>query len=420
MSEETKVDIEVYDEYIKSVNWLKEVGLPVAITLTEVLEPSEGKDAIIFPPTFAMPKKNPPPHPYQIDVLRTDIPPQAAKPGEEVNICLVDSVGAQANRMEPYFKQAPLSSLVPQIEVELKTKVNNEDETVRVNLLDIGHRIADGAVRFSGLRDEVTNAIKAMMKGANARPLAKLAPTSLVFGFWDSRPDTTMFKYGRLLSSTIRATNVAVVRRSAQFNPAFDPSLIGLADEVSEAAEQPQSSDEDSGKAADGKDPLSKLGLRAAPSVNTHGGVRVYGQIVRRTQINLVNLRALAVTKMTRNGGNLVVDEPETLKLRRYILGLALVAARCQVNYALREGCLLVRTGDAQAHAVYTDRKPKSESFDWNLERVFKYVEKAANDFVVGDGKTGEKAVNFEAKKTREEVNRLKKEGKKKPGKGNK
>ena len=50
--------------------------------------------------------------------------------------------------MEPYFKQAPLSSLVPQIEVGLKTKVNDEDEAVRVNLLDIGHRIADGAVRF--------------------------------------------------------------------------------------------------------------------------------------------------------------------------------------------------------------------------------------------------------------------------------
>lgn len=420
MSEETKVNIEVYDEYIKSVDWLKETGFPVAIILTEVLEPSEGKDAIIFPPTFAMPKKNPPPYPYQIDVLRTDIPPQTAKPGEEVNICLVDSVGAQANRMEPYFKQAPLSSLVPQIEVELKTKVNDKDETVRVNLLDIGHRIADGAVRFSGLRDEVTNAIKAMMKGANAKPLAKLAPTSLVFGFWDSRPDTTMFKYGRLLSSTIRATNVAVVKRSAQFNPAFDPSLIGLADEESEDAEQMQGSDEDSGKAADGKDPLSKLGLRAAPSVNTHGGVRVYGQIVRRTQINLVNLRALAVTKKIENGNNLVVDEPETLKLRRYILSLALVAARCQANYALREGCLLVRNGDVQAHAIYTDRKPKPESFDWNLERVFNYAEKAADDFVVGDGKTGENAVNFEAKKTREEVDKLKKESKKKLGKGNK
>ena len=415
MSEETKMNIEVYDEYIKSVDWLKETGLPVAITLTEVLEPSEGRDAIIFPPTFAV--KNTP-HPYQIDVLRSDIPPQAAKLGEEANHCLIDSVGSQANRMEPYFKQAPLSALVPQIDVHLKAKVDNEEQVIRVNLLDIGHRIADGAVRFSGLRDEVTAAIKAMMNSADAKLLAKLAPTSLVFGFWDSRPETTMFKYGRLLSSTIRATNVAVVKRSAQFNPAFDPSLIGLADEVPISAEQPQDSESNSGKAADGKDPLSKLGLRAAPSVNTHGGVRVYGQIVRRTQINLVNLRALAVTKKTETGDGFAIDEKETLKLRRYILGLALVAARCQPNYSLREGCLLVRSGDERSNFVYTDGK--RNPFDWNLQAAFGYATAAAGDFVVGDGKTGEKAVNFEAKKTKEEVDKLKKEGKKKPDKAGK
>lgn len=414
MSEGEKVNIEAYDEHIRSVDWLKEIGLPVAITLTEVLEPSEGKDAIIFPPTFAGPKKNPPPHPYQIDDLRKDIPPQAAKAGEEVNICLIDSVGSQANRMEPCFKQAPLSSLVPQVEVELKTKVNDEDKTLKVNLLDIGHRIADGAVRFSGLRDEVTGAIKAMRDKANAKPLAELAPTSLVFGFWDSRPETTMFKYGRLLSSTIRATNVAVVKRSAQFNPALDPLLIGLADEVPEDAEQPQSNDEGSGKAADGKDPLSKLGLRAAPAVGTHGGVRVYGQIVRRTQINLISLRALAVTRNAENSGALEIDEEATLKLRRYILGLALIAARCQPHYSLREGCLLVRSGESPAHQVYTDGR--RESFDWSLGATLKYAQKAAYDFGVGSGKI----VGFDTKRTREGVDKLKKEGKKKTGKGGK
>ena len=89
------------------------------------------------------------------------------------------------------------------------------------NLLDVGHRIADGAVRFSGLREEVTTAIEALRDKANAGPLAKLAPTSLIFGFWDSRPETTMYKFGRMLSSTIRATNVDIVKRSAQFNPSL-------------------------------------------------------------------------------------------------------------------------------------------------------------------------------------------------------
>lgn len=401
MNEQAEVTIEMYDKCISGVDWLQETSLPVAITLTEVLQPSEGKAAIIFPPTFAADKKAP--HPYQIDVLRPDIPAQAAKLNEEVNNCLIDSIGSQANRMEPWFRRPPLSKLVPQIEVKLKTKVDDKETIVKVNLLDVGHRIADGAVRFSGLRDKVTVAIKAMMNEANAAKLVELAPTSLIFGFWDSRPDTTMFKHGRLLRSEIRATNVAIVKRSAQFNPAFDPALIGLADEVPEATEESPGRDEDSGRLGDGKDPLSKLGLRAAPAVNTHGGIRVYGEIVRRTQISLVGLRALAVTKKTKANGGLEIATEETLALRRYILGLSLVAARCQPNYALREGCLLVRAGEPEARLVYNNQAP--ETFDWSLQQVFAYAQKAAEQF---SGKS--QCFDFDKKRAKDEVEKLKKE----------
>jgi CRISPR-associated protein Csb1 len=283
--------------------------------------------------------------------------------------------------------------------------VQDEEKTVKVNLLDIGHRIADGAVRFSELRDEVTKAIVAMREDRNAEPLTRLAPTSLVFGFWDSRPDTTMFKCGRLLRSEIRATNVAYVKRSAQFNPAFDPTLVGLADELPEDADQQQSSDEGSGKAGDGKDPLSKLGLRAAPAVNTHGGIRVYGQITRRTQINLVNLRSLAVVNRIQNGKTLEIDREGTLKLRRYILGLAMVAARCQSNYALREGCLLVGKREPEAHLVYSDCK--SQDLVWDRRHVFAYAQKAAREFGIDPSP---RSFEFDGKRARTEVERLKKE----------
>jgi CRISPR-associated protein Csb1 len=383
-------EITLYDEYIESVDWLAEADLPVAITLTEVLESSEGDDAIVFPPTFAVSKTAP--HPYQIDVLNEKMTPQeAAKTGLEANTCLIDSVGSQANRMESVFKQSPLSELVPQITVKLNDEVST-------NLLDVGHRIADGAVRFSGLREYVTKAIEALRNSANAEPLAKLSPTSLIFGFWDSRPDTTMYKFGRMLSSTIRATNVAIVKRSAQFNPAFDPTQLGLADELREGETEVQ---DNSGKAADGKDPLSKLGLRAAPAVNTHGGVRVFGQIIRRTQINLVRLRALAITKEGK------IDERETLKLRRYILGLALVAARAQTNYELREGCLL-RCVQSAFHLIYTDSENKP--FQWDRKDAFAYAQQAAQEFGVGEGKS----VDFDVKATKAGVEAAKKKAAKK------
>lgn len=392
MSQESKLDR--YDDFIKSVDWLADTDLPVAITLTETLEPAEGADAIIFPPTFAV--KPSAPYPYQIDELSDGSgnklsPQEAAKAGLEANNCLIDSVGSQANRMESIFQQAPLSALVPQITVRLNDKTS-------ANLLDVGHRIADGAIRFSGLRNEVTTAIEALRDTANAALLAALAPTSLVFGFWDSRPDTTMYKFGRMLSSTIRATNVGIIKRSAQFNPTFDPTQLGLADELPEGETEQQ---DNSGKAADGKDPLSKLGLRAAPAVNTHGGVRVYGQIVRRTQINLVRLRALAIT----NEGQ--IDETRTLGLRRYLLGLALVAARAQANYNLREGCLL-RCTQVQAQWIYTNSN--SKAFEWDRREILAYAEQAAHDFGVGESKT----VGFDVKTMREGVKAAKEKASKK------
>jgi CRISPR-associated protein Csb1 len=409
-------DINRYDDYITSVDWLAEADLPVAITLTEVLESSEAKDAIIFPPTFAVSKTAT--HPYQLDWLdgrslrdaakldrdptqdkarqtrNSRSPQEAANEGLEVNNCLIDSVGSQANRMESVFKNHPLSTLVPQITVKLNDKTS-------ANLLDVGHRIADGAVRFSGLREEVTKAIEDLRDNANAETLARLAPTSLIFGFWDSRPDTTMYKFGRMLASTIRATNVEILKRSAQFNPTFDPTQLGLADEIPEGESESQDT---SGKAADGKDPLSKLGLRAAPAVNTHGGVRVFGQIIRRTQINLVRLRALAVTKEGK------IDEPETLKLRRYILGLALVAARVQTNYELREGCLL-RCVQSEFHLIYTDTENKP--FQWDRREAFAYTQQAAQEFGVGEGKS----VDFDVKATKAGVEAAKKAAKGKAAK---
>jgi CRISPR-associated protein Csb1 len=391
MSQEIK--LEQFDDYIKSVDWLTDADSPVAITLEEILEPAEGRDTVIFPPTFAVSKGAA--HPYQIDVLdKTLTAQQAAKAGLEANHCQIDGVGSQANRMEAKFKDSPLAALVPQITIKL-----NDD--TKANLLDVGHRVADGAVRFSGLRDDVTTAIKTLRDQANALPLAKLAPTSLLFGFWDSRPDTTMYKFGRMLSSTIHATNVEIVKRSAQYNPTFDPTALGLAEELPDGDTDPQ---ENSGKAADGKDPLSKLGLRAAPAVNTHGGVRVYGQIVRRTLINLVRLRALAIT----NDGQ--IDKTATLKLRRYLLGLALVAARAQTSYDLREGCLL-RRQKAQAQWVYTSHD--SEPFSFDVKSLLAFAQAAAEAFGVGPGKE----VDFNAKAARQGVEDAKKAAKDKAGK---
>jgi CRISPR-associated protein Csb1 len=353
--------LEQYDKYIQTVDWLAQRDMPVSITLIETLEPSGGPTAIVFPPTYARRGGE---HPYAIDVVRDDIPPEVAGEKAEVNICQLDSVGSQANRMEPCFARKPFKKLVPQFVISAGGQ--------KVNLLEIGHRIADGAIRFSGLAEASRNAIGALGKSNNAQEIAKIAPTSLVFGFWDSRD--SQCKSARILSSAIHATNVARLKRSAQFTPAFDPSSIGLEGETTVTEPKTESPEELE------KHPLAQIGLRAVPAVDKHGGVRVYGRIARQTEINLVNLRALAVPHT--DG----IDENETLKLRRYLLGLCLVAGRSQPDYNLRQGCLLVLKSNTDPALQLVYPSGKREPFEWDLEGAFKFATSAAEQFVVTGG----------------------------------
>jgi CRISPR-associated protein Csb1 len=388
--------INKYDELLKTANWLEETDLPVAIVLRETLESVEGDDAIIFPPTFA--KGDKAAHPYQIDELRKDSPLQILNRGndfnserlekffrdlmkkqdesesspqnldsEDFNICEIDTVGRQADRMEISFVKEDLSALVPQIEIVA------DDQ--RVNLLEVGHRISDASIRYSTLDEAALPAIKKLADENDALPLAKLAPTSLIFGFWDSQKTRTQFKFGRILSSTIKATNVAVAKRSSQFTPAFDAVALNLAtlEEIPEAGGEVESA-----KASDGKDPLSKIGLRSVPAVDKHGGVRVFGKITRRTQINLVGLRALEA-----KGENDEATREITMKLRRYLFGLALIGGRAQTNYALRQGCHLVLKPDAKVECSQILPDGTRQDFTWNLRDAYEFARQAAEDFGV-------------------------------------
>ena len=118
------------------------------------------------------------------------------------------------------FRKAGYAGLVPQIVVKAGAK--------QVNLLEAGHRAADAIVRCSALQNELQTAFKAVLNG-NAEPLAKIAPTSLIFGVWDSRD--TQAKSPRLVSSSVRALNVRRLSRSAQFIPAVDYVTENLLEE---------------------------------------------------------------------------------------------------------------------------------------------------------------------------------------------
>lgn len=177
-----------------------------------------------------------------------------------------------------------------------------------------------------------------------------------------------------------------MLKRSAQFNPAFDPTSIGLTETATVDSVQEQ----------DDKDPLSKEGMRSAPAVDTHGGVRVYGKIVRQTEVNLVALRSLAVLEKGEIKGD------ETLKLRRYILGLSLIAAIAQTDYNLRAGCLLVGDPDSPAKASIVTPDGKRTAFDCDAETIIAYAQAVAKDFAKDAGGN----FNFKPESVKEAINK--------------
>jgi CRISPR-associated protein Csb1 len=136
--------------------YLRDDG-PTALVLREPLMPVEGIDGILFPPTFAAGDNFK--GGYNIDGFP-----------DGKNVCLIDSVGSQANRIEPMFTMSEYAKLVPQVVVKAGEK--------EVNLLEAGHRAGDAIARCSELQQELQDGFKAVLRG-NAEPLAKIAPTSL-------------------------------------------------------------------------------------------------------------------------------------------------------------------------------------------------------------------------------------------------
>jgi CRISPR-associated protein Csb1 len=329
-------------------SWLASDG-PVALRLRQKLLPVEADESgrgVIFPPTYADIG-------YNIDTL-----------ADGTRVATIDTVGSQANRLEPIFKKAgagqpenPLASLVPQIEIVLhkvggkkgkKREANaagEADATEHVekrSLLDLAHRSADAVVLASPtLAPEIAKAFEALRNKGNAAPLAAIAPTSLVFGVWDSRGGTGE-KRPRLVRSIIRAWDVEILHSAAQFNSVWK----ALSEEQKEEFEK---------EAKAKKVKLSEKGFADAPAVfrkmkldipklrdgapnseaRVLGGVLAKGGIERDVTINLVALRGIRG-----------IDATETTEVQKYLLGLALLAATADLELFLREGCLLRYAND--------------------------------------------------------------------------
>lgn len=359
-------------------SWLAADG-PVALRLRQKLVPVEADESgrgVIFPPTYADIG-------YNIDTLE-----------DGTRVATIDTVGSQANRLEPIFKStgkdakgnelSPLASLVPQIAIILhraggkKGNKKQEGEDAHIekrSLLDLAHRSADAVVlACPTLAPAIAKAFEALRTKGNAAPLAAIAPTSLVFGVWDSRGGTGE-KRPRLVRSIIRAWDVEVLHSAAQFNSVW------------KALSEEQQQELDKAPKAKGAK-LSTIGFADAPATfrktdkipqfvggapnpeaRVLGGVLAKGAIERDVTINLVALRGIRGR-----------DTNETTEVQKYLLGLALLAATADLELFLREGCLLRYANDD----TWTEVPRRGEPTGVNLpkrEQLVAYAMAAAKPF---------------------------------------
>lgn len=294
----------------------------VAVEQLLELQPANS-DGVVFPPTYPGPIKG------------SKTPQYCISRGEGWSRVTLDSVQSQANRIEPAFG-AELAHLIPQHEVSYEMPVHNDETgetrkvSVKVNLVDMGHRIAGAEVRANR---ELYKAARAALldygQNGNPIPLIHLAPTSLLFGAWDSRgltldfksiPEGQKAKIKRMLSSTIAGEGVRELQAGALYTPPVDYQALGVTAE---------------GEVSDEDDSKSKGSMRgysnAISNVKPFGGVHVE-RIQRQTRLNCVTLR-----KVLRG----IKDYAERSTHGEYLLGLALAAVTLPQDYDLRQGCQL-------------------------------------------------------------------------------
>jgi CRISPR-associated protein Csb1 len=163
-------------------------------------------------------------------------------------------------------------------------------------------------------------------------------------------------KLPRLIGSTIRGYQIQKLTRSAQFFSAVEK------EEIQELGSQ---------------DFLSNVGLNDAPAGRTDGGVIARGGVKREAQLNLIALRALTGQ-----------DAEATLKLQRYILGLALVSLLAAPDRFLREGCLLTAKKGSKPEMAVVARDGVRNPLEADEHKALEFARAAAAAFVPGSAWT--------------------------------
>ena len=332
--------------------------LPAVIRVVESLEPAGGMMFPVFPASYAGDGQNAPPvydlngveYGPDMEVIQVKDRVRTRRDIVKARQCTMDSPQSQANRTElAFLEDEKLVSLVPQAYVTIPRA---EGKKASESVLSIPHRVADFRVRLSDKQGEVEAAISAFADGDSLK-LLRLMPTSIVFGFWDSRGKGTQPKHARILMSRIDAFDVIPCTKHALYSGPYSKdefarvvlASVELAAAVQEDPREPGKETEEP-KSATAKQAFKKMAARgytAAPSAGL-GGVLVQGTIER---LALISVTDIALLRCPDKDGKTQVEL--TNAARRYVFTLAALAERHPRetgSHRLRSGCELLTKKD--------------------------------------------------------------------------
>lgn len=333
-----------YDTLLKAVS-----GTAAALRSRTKLQPAGGEGDKVFPPTYAGAV-------YAKEERQID--------GKKVPCVLLDSVQAQANRLEEALQRAvdagPLKDKIPVLNVDF-TGLGLLDEIGRVSSLEAPHRIADAILRDSlhdGQPFRKSDLGKSLDQASlqNATPLYKLCPTALVFGLWDSTgPKGGLgVKFQRALVSEIIGVNAEIgVKTSSR----IDPLGMRAAAKVIKKADGSYELAGD--KAKDGVSPSEVNHGNIPPDITKPGGAGG-ATLDYAEQTIVLSLPALRKLRFPVDGKT----TPERDAAARTVLAaLALTAAAlaAESGFDLRSRCLLWPTDVMKWELLETPGKAPTE-----------------------------------------------------------
>jgi len=346
-------------------------GTAAALRSRTRLQPAGGEGDKVFPPTYAGAV-------YAKEDRQIN--------GAKVPCVLIDSVQAQANRLEEALQRALDSGVLkdlPVLNVDF-TGLGLLDEIGRVSSLEAPHRIADAILRDSlheGQPFRKSELGKSLDQASlqNATPLYKLCPTALVFGLWDSTGPKGGLgaKFQRALVSEIIGVNAQIgVKTSSRIDPLgmrAAAKVIKKADGSYELAGE---------KAKDAVSPSEVNHGNIVPDITKEGGAGG-ATLDYAEQTVVISLPALRKLRFPIDGKT----TPERDSAARTVLAaLALVSATlaAESGFDLRSRCLLWPT-DVMKWELLEKPGQKPAEFTLKAEDAIKLL----NEAVVAAEKLG-------------------------------